>query len=241
MTPAMTNDEYDRSAQYLHLLSLPMWTELRPALTSALADVDPGAGAILELGPGSGIGTETILAAVADAPVFAAEPSAALRTVLLGRLAGLPGGERVTVYPAGAAEVPLPERLAAVVGMHMVGHLRPAERQALWASLAPRLAPGAPVVLNVQPPDTAVEVPRWPPFDVKQGELTYRGTGAAVPSGPDSLRWRMEYATLRGDQVLDEAVAEYDWWVVSADGLAAELTAAGLTARVDGSLVVATA
>jgi hypothetical protein len=82
-------------------------------------------------------------------------------------------------------------------------------------------------------------VPAWPPFGVTQGELTYRGTGSAEPTGPESVRWRMEYATLRGDVVVEEAVAEYEWWVLSAAGLAAELAGAGLRTEIDGDLVVA--
>ncbi|OLT05631.1 hypothetical protein BJF90_00930 [Pseudonocardia sp. CNS-004] len=159
--------------------------------------------------------------------------------MLLARLRGMAGGERVTVLPVGAAEVDLPERLAAVVGMHMVGHLAPDTRRALWRGIAARLAPGAPVVLNVQPPETATAVPAWPPFGVRQGELTYQGTGSAEPTGSESVRWRMQYATLRDGVVVEEAVAEYEWWVLSAAGLAAELGGAGLRTEIDGDLVVA--
>lgn len=232
--------EYDRSAPYLHLLSLPMWPPLRPRLAAALASVDPSAGTILELGPGSGIGTEVVLDAVPGAPVLAAEPSAALRAILLARLAGRPDADRLTVYPAGAADVPLPDRLAAVVGLHMIGHLAPTRRRRLWPELADRLAPGAPVVINVQPPDSAVAVLPTPPITVHQGRLTYRGTGSAVPTGPDSIRWLMSYATLDGDVVIDEASATYGWWIVSAAALAAELAAAGLVIdRTDDGLVLA--
>jgi hypothetical protein len=232
--------EYDHSAQYLHLLSAPMWGPLRARLADVLSGVDPAAGTVLELGPGSGIGTEVVLDTVPDAPVLAAEPSAALRAVLLARLAGRPDAARLSVYPGSATEVPLPDRLAAVVGLHMAGHLSPAQRRTLWPALAERLAAGAPVVFNVQPPDTAVAVPEFPPFGVTVGRFTYQGTGSAEPTGPDSLRWRMRYATLDGDTVLDEATAEYDWWVMSADGLAAELTAAGLDVEsTDDDLVVA--
>jgi hypothetical protein len=49
----------------------------------------------------------------------------------------------------------------------------------------------------------------------------------------------MQYATLRDGVVVEEAVAEYEWWVLSAVGLAAELADAGLRTDVDGDLVVA--
>ncbi|MBC3191841.1 class I SAM-dependent methyltransferase [Pseudonocardia sp. C8] len=236
----MSYPEYDASAPYVHLLSVPMWEPVRPRLAAALADVDPSAGTILELSPGSGLGTETILATVPGAPVLAAEPSAALRAVLLGRLDRVPGGERVTVHPSGAAEVPLPDRLSAVVGMHMVGHLPPADRRALWGAVAARLAPGAPVVLLVQLPDTAVAVPPFPPMEVVHGGLAYQGTGSAEPTGPESVRWTMEYRTLDGERELEHVVTGYDWWIVSADELAGELRAAGLTVRLDDDLVVGT-
>lgn len=76
---------------------------------------------------------------------------------------------------------------------------------------------------------------------VTQGEATYRITGSAVPSGPDSVRWRTEYTTLLGDEVVDQVVTGYDWWVHSPERLADELAAAGLSPRVDGDLVVARA
>jgi hypothetical protein len=167
-----------------------MWTGLRPRLVAALTGV-PDAGPVLELGAGSGLGTDVLLDTLPH-DVLAAEPSAALRGVLLARLADR-DAERVTVFPGGATEVPLPDRLAAVVGMHMVGHLAPAARKRLWAAVAERLVPGGPVVLNVQPPEAAEPVPEWPWSGVTVGGLAYEGTGSAEPTGPDSVRWRMRY------------------------------------------------
>lgn len=53
------------------------------------------------------------------------------------------------------------------------------------------------------------------------------------------MHWRMDYRTRWGDTILATASAEYVWWTTSASGLAAELTAAGLTTTVDRDLVVA--
>lgn len=234
--------EYGPSAEYVHLLSEPMWAGLRGPLAAALADVDPGAGVVLELGAGTGLGTDIVLQVIPEAPLVVAEPSPHLRAVLLARVAAHPDRDRVTVYPGGASDVPLPEAIAAVVGMHMIGHLPAPERRALLLALAGRLAPGAPVVFNVQPPDTAVEVPEFPPFAVPVGGLRYEGTGRAVPTGPESIRWTMTYRTFDGDRVLGEAVAEHDWWIVSATTLAAELIAVGLTVTSTvGGLVLARA
>lgn len=233
---ASTTGEYTNSAEYLHLLGTSMWTALRPRLASALRGVDVGGGPVLDLGAGTGLATEVVLGAVTN-DVVAVEPSAALRAVLLARLAGR-GGGRLTVQPCGALEAHLPHGIGGVVGMHMIGHLPPADRARLWAAVAERLTPGAPVVVNVQPPETVSAVPAFPWSGVTVGELTYEGTGHADPAGPDSVTWHMAYRTRRGEEVLATATAEYRWWVLSADGLAAELTAAGLTTTVERDLVV---
>lgn len=230
--------EYATSAEYLHLLSTPMWETLRPRLAAALHAVDADAGPVLELGAGTGQATDVLLDTLPN-DVVVAEPSGPLRGVLLARLLDRGAAGRVTVHPCGAAEVPLPDRAAAVVGMHMVGHLAPADRRRLWAAVAERLAPGGPVVLNVQPPDTAVAVPPFPWSGVTVGAHTYEGRGEARPLDAGTVQWRMSYRTRVDDTVVAETTAEYRWWVLSAAGLAAELVAAGLEARVDGDLVVA--
>ena len=234
----MEYQEYSASGEYLHLLSGPAWTDLRPRLAAALAGVAPDAGPVLELGAGSGLGTDVLLDTLVN-DVLAAEPSASLRGVLLARLADR-GTDRVTVFPGGATEMPLPDRLAAVVGMHMVGHLAPPDRKRLWAAVAARLSRGGPVVLNVQTPATAEVVPEFPWMSVSVGGLGYEGTGSAEPTGPDSVHWRMRYRTRCADgTVLAETRAEYAWWIVTAEGLAAELAEAGLVAAVHDDLVVA--
>jgi hypothetical protein len=224
------NMEYGPAAEYLHLLSTPMWHELRSQVAAALVGVDPVAGVLVELGAGTGLGTDVLLNEIPDAPLLIAEPSAHLRAILLARLAARPdAASRVTVYPGGALDVPLPDRLAAVAGFHMIGHLAPDERRTLFTTLAPKLAPGAPVLLNVQPPNAAIEVPEFPPFGVSVGQLRYEGTGSAVPVAPDRLRWTMRYRTLDGERVLAQATTTYEWWIVSASTLATELADAGLT------------
>lgn len=232
--------EYSASAEYLHLLSIQAWAELADRVAAALHGADPAAGTVVEFGAGTGLATDVLLDSMAPAPIVAAEPSPQLRAVLLARLSGRVERERVTVFPGGAGELPLPGRIAAAVGVNMIGHLPPEARRALFVELIPRLAPRAPVVFNVQPPDTAVEVPEWPPIAVTVGRLRYEGTGHAVATGPDQVRWTMTYRTLDGDTEIAHATAEYDWWIVSANRLAAELHEAGAaTVRVDRDLVIA--
>ncbi|WP_067480838.1 class I SAM-dependent methyltransferase [Nocardia amamiensis] len=230
--------EYAPAAEYLHLLSMPMWPALVERLGAVLDTADAKPGVAVEFGAGSGLGTEVLLNRIGSVPVLVAEPSAHLRAILLARLQAVPGGDRVTVFPCGAAELDLPQRIVAVMGIHMIGHLAPATRRALFADLVPRLVPGAPMIFNVQPPDTAKTV-EVPPYSVAQGQLRYEGSGRAVPAGPDRLRWTMTYRTLDGEREIDRAVAEYDWWITTADELAGEIEAAGAPAEVNGDLVVA--
>ncbi|MBC7300620.1 MAG: class I SAM-dependent methyltransferase [Nocardia sp.] len=230
--------EYSPAAEYLHLLSAPMWPQLSTRLARALADADPAAGTAVEFGADTGLGTEVLMRSLAPAPVVVAEPAATLRAVLLARLHNLPDGERVSVFPCGAEELMLPERICAAIGIHMIGHLAPSARRALFADLVPRLAPGAPMIFNVQPPDTA-DIVEVPPFTVQQGQLRYEGSGRALPTGPDRLHWTMTYRTLHEDREISRAVAEYDWWIVTAQALASELADAGAPAEIDDSLVIA--
>ncbi|MFD3702119.1 hypothetical protein ACFWUP_03120 [Nocardia sp. NPDC058658] len=150
----------------------------------------------------------------------------------------LPDGERVRAFPRGAEAPVLPERICAAIGIHMIGHLAPEVRRTLFADLVPRLTPGAPIIFNVQPPHTA-ETVEVQPFAVQQGQLRYEGSGRALPAGPDRLRWTISYRTLHEDREISRAVAEYDWWIVTAEVLARELADAGAPAEVDDDLVIA--
>jgi len=234
-------DAYAAGAEYLELFSLPMWASLRSPLVAALDGVRPAAGPVLDLGAGTGIGTQVLLDALPDARVLAVEPSPALRAVLLAKLADDPERtRRVTVEPADAAGAELPDRLAGAIAMHMVGHLDPEVRRGLWDRLAARLVPGAPLVVGLQPPDEAVAVPLARHSAVAVGDLVYEGWAQAEPTGPASLRWTMTYRTLRGDRVLAEQTAEHDWQIVAPATAVAELAAAGLDAgSAPGNLVVA--
>ena len=235
--PAPHAHDYDLAAPYLHVLSSGMWDSLRPRLVAALAGA-PRDGHAVDLGAGSGLATEILLRALQDAPVLAVEPSASLRGVLLGRLHGPDTVDRLTVVPAGAGEVELPASLSAVVAMNMIGHLDPEARARLWAAVAPRLLPGAPLVVNAQWPSEAVDVAPMT-MEVRQGEAVYGVTVQARPTAADRILWTMDYSTYQGDRVLDEARTTYDWWIVTVGDLAAELRSAGLDVAVDDDLIVA--
>ncbi|MFM9442371.1 class I SAM-dependent methyltransferase [Streptomyces acidiscabies] len=230
-------DPYDRSAEYLDLLMAEAWEALTPALTEALREVRAGAGPVVDLGAGTGRGVVAICAALTDGePVLAVEPSAAMRAVLLARVHDAPElRSRVTVLAQDAAHATLPEGLRAIVALNMLGHLPPAERQALWVSAAQRLAPGGALIVNVTPPVRPERVPRTRMASAAVGALRYEGWASAEPSGEDEITWRMEYRVLRDGLPLSEVSVDYRWWVASERELAEEAAGAGLVTRPVGN------
>ncbi|MEV4481661.1 class I SAM-dependent methyltransferase [Micromonospora coxensis] len=227
------SDEYQISGEYLHLLSEPAWQALGPPVAEALRGA-AGDTTLLDVGAGSGLGTEVLAATVPDGDVVAVEPSPVLRAVLLSRVAARPDlRHRVTVVAGDALGVDLPTRLGAVLAMNMIGHLDPHGRRAFLRRVAERLLPGAPLVLNLQPPAKPTPVPFSVFGAVPIGRHTYEGGGSAEPAGPDSVTWRMRYRVLDADgTALREEHADYRWHVTPAEVLLAELTEAGLTGEV---------
>jgi SAM-dependent methyltransferase len=233
-TDAFTGDSggYGPTAPFYDLLAGPWWDTLGPAVGAALDGADPAAGPIIDLGAGTGLSTIAIADALPDAEVWAVEPSPVMRTILLSRLAGRRDLHPwVTVVVANAQDLVWPDQVGAVVAANMIGHLPPSDRSRLWATLAARLAPGAPAVVGLQPPPRPERLPNARNAAVKLGADTYEGWAAAEPTAPDSVRWTMTYRITHHDEVRHQAITHFDWWTISADDIAAEATAAGLTCR----------
>ncbi|MCW6004651.1 class I SAM-dependent methyltransferase [Micromonospora sp. CPCC 205371] len=241
-TRGVSNDPYAESGEFIDVLSRGAWEALRVPLAQALAQARPDQGPIVDIGAGTGLGTLVAARAVPGADLIAVEPSPILRAALLARLAGDDMSRRVTVQATDAGGMVLPGRLGAVLAINMIGHLTPDHRRALWADLRPRLAPAAPLVVNLQPPPEPVAVPETAFTSVPVGRQTYQGSGGARPDGPDSVVWTMRYRVLTEDGTVErELVVDYPWYVLSAQMLLDELAAAGYAATVgEMDVVVAT-
>ena len=95
-----------------------------------------------------------------------------------------------------------------------------------------RLTPGAPLVVNAQPPPEAVEVPETLFGSVRVGRSVYQGSGSAHPDGPGTVIWRMRYRVLdESERLVRETVAAYRWHVIAPATLLSELSAAGFDAE----------
>ncbi|MFF8102312.1 class I SAM-dependent methyltransferase [Streptomyces sp. NPDC016640] len=234
MSGTVTSDPYERSAEYLDIMIAAAWEPLAPALADVLSRVRAVDGAVVDLGAGSGRGVRAIRDALPQAPVFAVEPSAAMRAVLLARVYEddeLRG--RVTVVPGDAA-AEWPDGVRAVVALNMIGHLPPGRRRELWERAARHLAPGGLLVFNATGPFVPVEVERVRMAGVVIGEMEYEGWAAARPTGADEITWHMEYDVLHRGRRLTGASVEYRWWVAEVDVLAGEAAEAGLVLRRTG-------
>ena len=94
---------------------------------------------ILEIGAGTGLIT-TSLADWTPAEIFALEPSAGMRAILLSRLSSRPELlDRVPVLPCDALGVTLDEPAEAVVMINVMYALEPDYRRQLWPVLAASL------------------------------------------------------------------------------------------------------
>lgn len=234
-------DAYGITAEFYDLLAGAYWDVKVAALAAALEGARPEAGPILDLGAGTGLATMAVADALPTATILAVEPSPSLRAVLHARLAARTDlQDRVTVWPTDLAGAELPDRLGGAVAISMLGHLDPAERTGLWSLLAARLAPGAPAVIELQPPARPESVPATEFARARLGDLEYEGSGAAEPDGPDSVRWTMTYRVLRSGRLLSECVNVFGGWqTVSAEQVAAEAASAGLSCEVrDHGLLV---
>lgn len=230
------SDLYRESAEYLDIMSRDAWRELGPLLAEVLVTADPLVGPVVDLGAGTGLGVLAIAQALPQAEIIAVEPSPGLRAVLLSRVYDDPGlARRVTVVDTDAQHATLPDRLGGVTAMNMIGHLDRAERRALWATLAKRLAPKVPIVLNLQPPGSAIVLPDTRFTEIPIGRRTYEGWGRAEPHGTDAVTWHMRYRVLESGVLVDERAVDYRWWIVTEGDLRAEAAEFGLDVRSVGS------
>ncbi|UGQ12380.1 class I SAM-dependent methyltransferase [Yinghuangia sp. ASG 101] len=216
-------DLYTSTAEFYDLVAARQVAGSGPALRAVLADADPAAGPVVEVGAGTGRVTEVIAAAVPDADIIAVEPSAAMRAVLgwrIGRDAAL--RRRVTIVAGAAPDLPLPERLSAAVVFGVAGHLLPAERVRMWRRLTERMPSGAPVAVELMGTAAPRPMPATLSLRERIGRQDYEWWIAAEPAGPAVTRFTTTWKVLRDGRVLREVTDGYDWHVHDADTLARE-------------------
>ncbi|MET7333349.1 class I SAM-dependent methyltransferase [Nonomuraea sp. NPDC005650] len=161
---------------------------------------------ILEIGAGTGLITMS-LAEWTPAEIFALEPSAGMRGVLLSRLSGRPDLlERVTVLPCDALSVDLDgEPVEAVVMINVMYALEPGYRKRLWPVLASHLEPGGLLVFTWRGGGGAPAPRPLRELHSRQvGRHTYTVSSEIVESTEEAFKGRYLYRVTQGDRVVSE-------------------------------------
>jgi hypothetical protein len=166
----------------------------------------------------------------------AIEPHPGLRTALLARIVDDDSPtSHVTVLAADVLTAQLPDRIAGLIAMNVIGHLNAEERGEFWQLLAQKLTHGGRAVLDIHPPTRPEGVPEAPMAQAQLGRLCYTGRASAEPAEPDAVTWTMSYTVSEGDQQVAELSASDHWDVVTPEQMAGELAPLGLRAEpVDG-------
>lgn len=231
--------EYGVTAEFHDVLTADHAHMIGATLPALLAEVDPAAGPVVDLGAGTGLVTEAIGRMLPTARIVAVEPAQAMRTALVTRLASAGLLERVTVRAASAIDAgALPDRIGGLTAFAMLGHLDSRDRTTLWQRLADRLAPNAPAVVQVLPPHDVEAVPVTQFGSARLGDDIIEGLGQAEVLDGETVRWRMSYRVLHTGKVLREEHADYTWHPLRPDDVLNEARAAGLRGEQAGQDIV---
>jgi trans-aconitate methyltransferase len=221
-------DHYSPVAEFYELMARQQ-LDGADALAAALTGIDTNDGPVLDLGAGTGRATEIIATTLPDAQILAVEPAPAMRAVLTSRVIRDDDlRRRVTVVADTAQDVQLPDRLSAAVIFGVAGHLDRTERRQLWPRLSQRLAPGAPIVVELMPLARPQPVASTRIVAETIGEQRYEAWLSGEPAGPDLMRWTSSWRVTRGHTVVRMVDNHSEWFTFSIDDLAAET---GLSAK----------
>jgi SAM-dependent methyltransferase len=200
--------------------------EIRKRLPPLLAGVRRS---VLEIGAGTGLIT-TSLAGWTPAEIFALEPSAGMRAVLLSRLSSSPELlKRVTVLPCDALSVDLDEPVEAVVMINVMYAMEPDYRKRLWPVLAAQLAPAGLLVFTWRAGGPPAPCPLQEMDSRQVGRHTYTVLSEIVESGEEAFRARYLFrVTEDGKVITEEEMIGYAYRPVW-DVIRSELVSAGFT------------
>jgi SAM-dependent methyltransferase len=184
---------------------------------------------ILEVGAGTGLIT-TSLADWTPAEIFALEPSAAMRAVLLSRLSSRPELlSRVTVLSCDGLGVRLDEPTEAVVMINVMYALKPDYRKRLWPVLAASLETAGLLVLSWHDGGPPAPHPLREPQSRQVGGHAYTVLMEILDPDGEACRTRYLYRITEGDKVIsEEQITGYSYHPTG-NVLRHELAAAGFT------------
>ncbi len=175
--------------------------EIREKLPPLVAGVRRS---ILDIGAGTGLITIS-LADWTPAEIFALEPSAGMRGVLLSRLCSHPELlKRVTVLPCDALSVDLDEPVEAVVMINVLYSLEPDYRKRLWPVLAAQLEPAGLLVFTWREGGPPTRRPLQELDSRQVGRHTYTLLSEILESDDEASLARFVYRISQGDKIISE-------------------------------------
>ncbi|MFI6579614.1 class I SAM-dependent methyltransferase [Embleya sp. NPDC050493] len=178
---------------------------------------------VLDVGAGTGRVTLMCLDE-SRVGVHAVEPSRAMRTPLMSRLASLPAESRarVTVHCETLDEADLHEVADVAICHNTLAGLAPAARRTLWPALARALVPGGSVLLQLPP----AHLPREETVRVfplqRIGRHEYGGRMVMSAFG-GRIRTRFDYWVCGAGRVLREHTETFWMWPTSRAEVTGEL------------------
>jgi SAM-dependent methyltransferase len=200
--------------------------EIRAKLPPLLAGVRRS---ILEIGAGTGLITVS-MADWTPAEIFALEPSADMRAVLLSRLSSRPELlKRVTVLPCDALSVDLDEPAEAVVMINVMYAMEPDYRKRLWPVLAAQLAPAGLLVFTWRAGGPPAPGPLQEVDSRQVGRHTYTVLSEILDSDGEAFRARYLYRVTEGEKTISEEEIIGYAYSPAWDVLQRELASAGFT------------
>lgn len=233
----VNDDIYTISASAYDLFNAPFRQSQLAAIAWLMPHIHPGHGPVLDIGAGTGLNIETMLEALPTVQVCALEPSRAMRSLAMMRIAAHPEWfARVTLRPESFQSAQLPETIGGAIALGVIGHLDPDERAHLLTELAARLPHHGAALIDLQEPETPRRVMPFDFMTTRIGDLTYQCSAEGWPVDDELMHWQMTYRCLEGSRVLLAESAEYDYRHPAAGTMGAEAAAAGLTMkRLDNS------
>ena len=159
---------------------------------------------ILEIGAGTGLIT-TSLADWTPAEIFALEPSAGMRAILLSRLSSRPELlDRVTVLPCDALSVTLGGPVEAVVMINVMYALEPDYRRQLWPVLAASLETAGLLIFTWRDGGPPAPRPLQELESRQVGRHTYTILLEILDADEEAYRTRHLHRITEGDKVISE-------------------------------------
>lgn len=228
----LVEDAYAATATAYDLFTLPNRPIIETAIEAFLPALRPEHGPILDIGAGSGANSARLLERCDTGDIVALEPSRAMRSLLLGRIAAHPEWfSRITVRPESFFDADLPRSIGGALALGVIGHFDAGERAAVFAELARRLPSGGAVLLDEPEPAPAHRVEPAEFTVATVGTITYRCIAEAWPQDGETMRWRVTYLSLEGERVLTEDTVEHRYFHPAREVLRNEAKRAGFTAR----------